>query len=49
MTWTNKALFDQTGQVAEILAVGSDITKGKMIEETRPAESPAFGHRKHSP
>jgi PAS domain S-box-containing protein len=34
MTWTNKALFDETGRVAEILAVGSDITERKITEQT---------------
>jgi PAS domain S-box-containing protein len=33
MNWTNKALFDEAGQVAEILAVGSDVTKLKLAEE----------------
>jgi len=33
MTWTNKAIFDSTGQVAEILAVGSDVTNLKLAEE----------------
>ena len=27
MTWTNKAIYDETGQVAEILAIGSDVTR----------------------
>jgi PAS domain S-box-containing protein len=34
MTWTNKAIYDETGQVDEILAIGSDVTKLKMAEET---------------
>jgi PAS domain S-box-containing protein len=34
MTWTNKAIYDETGQVTEILAVGSDVTKLKLAEET---------------
>jgi PAS domain S-box-containing protein len=33
MTWTNKAICDDTGQVAEILAVGSDVTNLKLVEE----------------
>jgi len=33
MTWTNKAIWDNTGRVAEILAVGSDVTKLKLAEE----------------
>ncbi len=33
MAWTNKPIFDETGQVSEILAVGSDITARKQAEE----------------
>ncbi|HVN23175.1 MAG TPA: chemotaxis protein CheB [Syntrophorhabdales bacterium] len=33
MAWTNKAIFDNNGQVAEILAVGTDITERKRAEE----------------
>jgi len=33
MTWTNKAICDNTGRVVEILAVGSDVTKLKLAEE----------------
>lgn len=33
MTWTNKPIFDENGQVAEILAVGSDVTERKWAEE----------------
>jgi two-component system, cell cycle sensor histidine kinase and response regulator CckA len=33
MTWTNKPIFDDEGQVVEILAVGSDITDRKMAEQ----------------
>ena len=33
MNWTNRAILDQNGQVAEILAVGSDITEKKRSEE----------------
>ena len=33
MTWTNKAILDDQGQVAEILAIGTDITARKQAEE----------------
>jgi PAS domain S-box-containing protein len=33
MAWTNRPIFDQDGQVLEILAVGSDITERKRAEE----------------
>lgn len=33
MTWTNKAIFDNNGQVAEILAVGNDVTRLKLADE----------------
>jgi len=33
MTWTNKAIYDEAGEVVEILAVGSDVTKLKLAEE----------------
>ncbi|MBI4775466.1 MAG: PAS domain S-box protein [Deltaproteobacteria bacterium] len=33
MTWTNHAIYDETGRLAEILAVGSDITKLIQAEE----------------
>jgi PAS domain S-box-containing protein len=33
MAWTNKPVFDQEGQVLEILAVASDITERKRAEE----------------
>lgn len=33
MTWTNRAITDQHGRVAEILAVGSDITEQKRTEQ----------------
>jgi PAS domain S-box-containing protein len=32
MAWTNKPIFDQEGQVVEILAVASDITERKRAE-----------------
>ena len=34
MAWTNRPVFDRDGQVLEILAVGSDITERKRMEET---------------
>jgi PAS domain S-box-containing protein len=33
MAWTNKPIFDADGEVAEILAVGIDITERKQAEE----------------
>ncbi len=33
MAWTNTPIFDDDGQVLEILAVGSDITARKKVEE----------------
>ena len=33
MAWTNKPVYDENGQVMEILAVGSDITAQKQMEE----------------
>ncbi|MEJ2647808.1 MAG: MASE3 domain-containing protein [Sedimentisphaerales bacterium] len=33
MAWTNKPVYDGDGQVSEILAVGTDITKQKKAEE----------------
>ena len=33
MAWTNKPVYDENGQVMEILAVGSDITGQKQMEE----------------
>jgi PAS domain S-box-containing protein len=33
MAWTNKPIYDENGQVLEILAVGTDITKQKQAEE----------------
>lgn len=34
MLWTNKAFVDDKGQVKEILAVGSDITRQKKAQDT---------------
>jgi two-component system, sensor histidine kinase len=33
MVWTNKPIFDEHGDVAEILAIGADITERKRAEE----------------
>ena len=33
MTWTNSAILDEHGEVAEILAVGNDITEAKRTEQ----------------
>jgi len=33
MAWTNKPILDEQGQVAEILAVGIDITERKLAED----------------
>ena len=33
MAWTNKPIFDESGRVAETLAVGSDVTELKRAEE----------------
>ena len=33
MAWTNRPIFDRDGQLLEILAVGSDITERKRVEE----------------
>jgi PAS domain S-box-containing protein len=33
MAWTNKPVFDESGRVAEIFAVGSDVTEQKRTEE----------------
>ena len=33
MTWTNKPIYDEKGEVSEVLAVGSDITERKRAED----------------
>jgi len=33
MAWTNRPIFDENGRIAEILAVGSDVTELKRAEE----------------
>ena len=33
MTWTNRPIFDAEGRVAEILAVGMDVTERKLIAD----------------
>ncbi|HJX31286.1 MAG TPA: PAS domain-containing protein [Thermodesulfobacteriota bacterium] len=35
ISWTNKAILDQRGNVTEILSVGNDITERKQAEEER--------------
>jgi len=35
ISWTNKAILDQHGNVTEILSVGNDITEHKQAEEER--------------
>ncbi|MEJ2701146.1 MAG: PAS domain S-box protein [Sedimentisphaerales bacterium] len=34
MAWTNRPAYDENGQLSEILAIGTDITKQKQAEET---------------
>jgi PAS domain S-box-containing protein len=34
MNWTNRPIFDETGQVAEVLAVGTDVTARREAEES---------------
>ena len=33
VAWTNKAIYDQTGDIKEILCIGNDITEQKMLEK----------------
>jgi PAS domain S-box-containing protein len=33
MAWTNKPVLDENGRVAEIMAIGTDITESKRMEE----------------
>jgi PAS domain S-box-containing protein len=33
VAWTNKAVFDQSGQIIEVFSIGSDITERKQAEE----------------
>lgn len=35
MTWTNRAIVDERGQVVEILAIGSDITELRRAQEAQ--------------
>jgi len=44
MVWTNKPVFDQNGEIAEILAVGTDITQQKRAEEALKESEKRF-HR----
>ncbi|MCB0197086.1 MAG: PAS domain S-box protein [Anaerolineae bacterium] len=34
LSWSNRAIFDEAGEVAEILSIGTDITAQKQAEET---------------
>ncbi|PKN17015.1 MAG: hypothetical protein CVU71_17875 [Deltaproteobacteria bacterium HGW-Deltaproteobacteria-6] len=34
IAWTNKPIFDESGTLTEILSVGNDITKRKIMEES---------------
>ena len=43
IAWTNKAVFDQQGQVREILSIGTDITERKEAEKAL-SESQALYH-----
>ena len=42
MSWTNKPIFDENGKVLEILAVGSDFTQVKRIEQMLKRSSERF-------
>jgi PAS domain S-box-containing protein len=46
VAWTNKAIFDDEGRVAEILSVGNDITERKRFEERMRQQDrmAALGH-----
>ncbi|MFH1743461.1 MAG: PAS domain S-box protein [bacterium] len=33
VAWTNKAIFDESGRIAEILCIGNDITERKSLED----------------
>ena len=37
MAWTNRPIFDESGQISEILAVGTDITELKLRREAHRA------------
>jgi PAS domain S-box-containing protein len=42
MAWTNRPIFDETGEVAEILAIGTDITERKRMEARQEADLAAL-------
>jgi two-component system, chemotaxis family, CheB/CheR fusion protein len=48
MAWTNKPIFDEDGRVAEIFAVGSDITKLKQAEEALQESEHRVRHKLES-
>ena len=33
LVWTNKAIFDEHGQIIEVLSIGTDITEQRRLEE----------------
>ena len=42
MTWTNRAVFDESGELVEVLAVGNDITELKRAEEALRASEERY-------
>jgi len=44
IAWTNKIVFDDTGQVKEILSIGSDITEKKLANEKLAGTEARFRH-----
>lgn len=47
MAWTNKPILNEQGEVAEILAIGSDITRQKQAEAEKQQWADAFKHCAH--
>lgn len=43
MAWTNRAIFDDEGNVSEVLAVGSDITEQKLAEDALHRQTMLIG------